>query len=235
LIETVWRAHSGRRGSFTSIAKSYWEIVVSRLDGKLCLYVRGPETQAMPLEITTDEAYVGIRFKLGSYIPHLPTVNRVDGHVVLPDATSQSFWLHGSAWEFPNYDNAEAFVDRLVRDGLLVREPVVDAALQGHLTGLALRTVQRRFLRATGLTLGSILQIERARHAMMLLQHGVPILNTVVQAGYTDQPSDPLSQTLDRTNTRPSASGESPSKSDQLAVVFVQDNFLLHRYHTGTV
>jgi hypothetical protein len=190
LIETVWQAHDGRPGSFVSTAKGYWEIVVSRLDGKPRLYVRGPETKATHLEITadTDTAYVGIRFKLGSYMPHLPTVNRVDGHVVLPNATSQSFWLHGSAWQFPSYNNAETFVDRLVRDGLLKREPIVDAALQGQLSSFVVRTVQRRFLRATGLTLGYILQIERARRAMTLLQQGVPILDTVTQAGYADQP-----------------------------------------------
>ncbi|MGQ0602501.1 MAG: helix-turn-helix domain-containing protein [Anaerolineales bacterium] len=159
-VETVWRAQCERVGSFTSIAKSYWEMVVSRLDGKLRLYVRGPETKATRMDITTDAEYVGIRFKLGSYLPHFPTVSRVDGLVILPEATSQSFWLHGSAWQFPNYDNAQVFIDRLVRAGLLVREPVVDEALQGQMTGLSLRTVQRRFLRAIGLTLGSIVQKE---------------------------------------------------------------------------
>ena len=39
----------------------------------------------------------------------------------LPEATSTSFWLSGSAWQFPTYENAETFVDRLVRDGLLVK------------------------------------------------------------------------------------------------------------------
>jgi AraC-like DNA-binding protein len=82
----------------------------------------------------------------------------------------------------------ETFVDRLVRDGLLVREPVVDAALQGQLSDLSLRSVQRRFLRATGLTHGAVCQIKRARKAAALLAEGVSILDTVDQAGYADQP-----------------------------------------------
>jgi AraC-like DNA-binding protein len=47
--------------------------------------------------------------------------------------------------------------------------------------------VQRRFVRATGLPLAVIRQIERARYATTLLQGGVPILETAARAGYADQ------------------------------------------------
>ncbi len=63
-------------------------------------------------------------------MPHLPLRNLVDGEMLLPEATSKSFWLNGCAWQFPDYENADTFVTRLVRESLLVREPVVDAALQ---------------------------------------------------------------------------------------------------------
>jgi AraC-like DNA-binding protein len=48
--------------------------------------------------------------------------------------------------------------------------------------------VQRRFLNATGLTHRAVRQIERAREAARLLARGTPILDTVVQLGYADQP-----------------------------------------------
>jgi AraC-like DNA-binding protein len=163
-------------------------MVVTRQKGKTYLTVRGPETKAMPAPVPEDAEFFGVIFKLGAFMPRLPARSFVDGEVNLPEAASQSFWLHGSAWQFPNFENANTFVDRLVRDGLLVREPVVEAALQGQLKDLSLRSVQRRFLRATGLTQGAILQIERARQAMTLLQQGVSILDTVGQAGYADQP-----------------------------------------------
>jgi hypothetical protein len=57
-----------------------------------------------------------------------------------------------------------------VRQGRLAREPVVDAALQGQLQDRELRTIQRRFLRATGLTQSAARQIERARYATHLLR-----------------------------------------------------------------
>ena len=48
--------------------------------------------------------------------------------------------------------------------------------------------MRRRFLRSTGLTHGTIQQIERAKKAASLLESGIPILDVVDQAGYADQP-----------------------------------------------
>ena len=187
-VERIWRAHTERAGSFNSIAASHWEMVVTRQYGKTTLTVRGPETKATPLHCSADGEWLGIRFKLGTVMPHLPASNLVDGDVNLPDAGSRSFWLHRSAWQFPDFENADTFVDRLVRDGLLVREPVVQAALQDQLKDLSLRTAQRHFLRTTGLTHSAVRQIERARYATTLLQQGLSILDVVYEAGYFDQP-----------------------------------------------
>jgi methylphosphotriester-DNA--protein-cysteine methyltransferase len=108
--------------------------------------------------------------------------------VILPEASSSKFWLNGSAWQFPTFENADTFVDRLVREGLLVHDPAVDAALQGQPPDLSPRMMQYRFLQATGLPHRTIDQIERARRALSLLQHGTSILDVVEEAGYSDQP-----------------------------------------------
>jgi AraC-like DNA-binding protein len=188
LIERFWRCHSERAGAFTSIAASHWEMVVTRRHGETFLTVRGPETRATSLDCPADGEWLGIRFRLGTVMPHLPASGLVDGGLNLPQASSRSFWLHGSAWEFPTYDNVDTFVARLVRKGLLVSEPVVETALAGELGERSLRTAQRHILRATGLTHSAIRQIERARSATVLLRQGVPILEVVHAAGYFDQP-----------------------------------------------
>ena len=187
-IDTVWRTRSERPGSFISRAVSRWEMVVTRQGGTSTLTVRGPETRAVPAPIPEDAEFCGIVFRLGTFLPHLPPGALVDRAVTLPDATRTSFWLQGAAWSFPDLENADTFVERLVRDGLLVRDPVVEAALRGHPTGWSARSVQRRVRRATGLTQCAIGQIERARAATALLEHGVSILDTVDRAGYVDQP-----------------------------------------------
>jgi AraC-like DNA-binding protein len=187
-VERIWRAHSERAGSFLSVAASHWEMVVTKQNGKTFLTVRGPETKATPLHCSADGEWLGIRFKLGTVMPYLPASHLVDGAVNLPDAGRRSFWLHRSAWQFPDYDNADTFVEQLVRDGLLIREPVVEAALQDQLKDLSLRTAQRHFLRTTGLTYSTVRQIERARYATTLLRQGRSILDVVYEAGYFDQP-----------------------------------------------
>jgi AraC-like DNA-binding protein len=171
-----------------SQAISTCEMVVMRYQGKTQITLRGPETKAMIADCPADAEFFGIQFKLGVHMPHLPTPSLVDRSANLPEASGKSFWLQGAAWEFPEYENADTFVERLMREGLLAHEPVVDAALEGHMSDLSLRSVQRRFLRATGLTYGMVRQIERARQAMALLERGVSILDTVDQAGYSDQP-----------------------------------------------
>ena len=150
--------------------------------------VTGPLTHLSTKAHRAGTEYIGIRFKVGTYMPHLPVANLVDRGMVLPQASSKSFWLYGSAWEFPTQENVDVFVERLARQEIVVREPLVTSALQGELPDVSSRSVQRRFLQATGLPQRSLYQIERAQQALALLQQGTSILDTVEQAGYFDQP-----------------------------------------------
>lgn len=188
-VERVWRSHSEGANPFLSIAVNHTEFVVSKLQGKVTMTLRGPETRATPIGNSPAEGeWIGILLKLGTFLPQLPTSRLVDGGLDLPTASSNSFWWGGSTWQFPDYENAETFVDWLVRDGLLVRDPVIEVALQGQPNDLTQRAVQYRFLQTTGLTQSTARQIERARYATLLLQQGISILDTIHQAGYYDQP-----------------------------------------------
>jgi len=170
------------------MAACHWEMVVSRYVGQTALTVRGPETQATSADCPADGEWFAIRFKLGTFMPLLRPGELRDRHdVTLPHATSRSFWLNGSAWEYPNFENAETFVQRLVQKGLIAVDPCVQDALRGYRPTLTSRTAQRRFLRATGITHSAIRQIERARHATILLQQGASILDAAFAAGYYDQ------------------------------------------------
>ena len=187
-VEKIWRAQSERTGDFLSVAASQWEMVVSTYQGQTTITVRGPETKATSTHVTlVGGEFFGIIFKYGAFMPHFPVSDLVDGDLDLPDASSKSFWLNGAAWQFPNYENADTFVDRLVRESLLDCDPIIGPVLRGEPQELSPRSIQRRVLQATGLTQGSIRQIERARYATLLLQQGVSILDTVEWAGYSDQ------------------------------------------------
>src|SRR5260370_11015538 len=171
-VERIWRAHSEGASPFLSIAESRSELVVTKHHGKLTLTVRGPETKATPLgDCPADSEWLGIRLKPGAFLLPLPARNLVDATVTLPHATSQSFWLGGSVWQFPDYDNADTFVAWLVREGLLLREPIVGEALQGRLKDLSLRSVHVRFLQATERTHIPARQIDRPPFPTSPLQH----------------------------------------------------------------
>ncbi len=189
LIESVWCTQSEDAGTFLSQASIGCQIVISReADQATTITLRGPETRASMADCSAHTTFLGINFRLGTFMPHLPAAQLVDNDIHLPGATRHSFWLKGATWEVPDFENVDTFIARLMREELLVHDPVVDAALQNQASTLSVRSVQRRFLRATGLTQGELYQIERAKQAALLLGRGVSILDTVDQAGYADQP-----------------------------------------------
>jgi hypothetical protein len=169
-------------------ADSNCYLFVMKRRGETSIAFGGPLTRVLPLPVLAETEWFGIRFKLGTFLPHLPPSEIVDDVAFLPEASSKSFWLHGSAWEYPTHENADTFIDRLVREGLLVRDPVIECAMQGEPNYLSPRALQRRFLKATGLTQSYVLRIERAQKAAALLQQDVSILDTMHEAGYFDQP-----------------------------------------------
>jgi hypothetical protein len=187
-VESIWHGIAEEDGHFTAPADARWELIVKRLDGKTSMIVSGQVTKAGGDSFQAGTEILSIKFKLGTFMSCVPTNNLQDRLIVLPEASSKSFWLNGSALHFPDYDNADTFVERLMRDDVLLYDPVVDAALQGQPQDWSVHTVRRRFLRATGFTQSTIRQIERARLAAGLLAQGVSILDTVYEAGYFDQP-----------------------------------------------
>lgn len=187
-VETVWRTTSERAGTFMSEAACNWELVITTVEGKTTIGARGPETRASAADFPADAEFFGITFKLGTFMPHLPLKALLDRQdATFPQASRSSFWLHGSVWERPTFENADVFVNRLIRQELLVRDPVVEAALQGRTLDISLRSLQYRFVQATGLPHKTIQQIERAGRAVALLEQGRPIVDTALELGYFDQ------------------------------------------------
>ena len=187
-IERVWRCHSERGGPFLAVASSHWEFVVSRVAGEITLTLHGPETQPREVFCPPNGEWFAIRFKAGTFMPGLPVSRLLNGNDVnLPGAFRNRFRLDGSAFEIPNFDNAEVFVERLIRRGLLTRDAAVAAALAGDDAALNARTAQRHFLHATGMSHASLKQIDRARHATVLLREGMSPGDVAADAGYFDQ------------------------------------------------
>jgi len=192
-VETITHGWTVSDGSSIRPAECHWHMVLISHNGSVQPLVVGPLTTAGVASWAEGAEIFWIKFKLGTFLPHLPAKRLLNGEMILPGASNKSFWLHGSAWQFPNYENADTFVDRLVHDDVLRFDPVVHAALQDQTQALpqqemSPRTVRHRCLRTTGLSQNYIRQIERAQRAAALLRQGISILDTVDEAGYFDQP-----------------------------------------------
>jgi hypothetical protein len=186
-VDRVWRARSVPASMFISTAASHWEIVIWRDVAGTHVTLRGPETRAAVMPIPLDAEFVGIQFRLGAFLPDLALPALVDRDLSIASATSGSLYLGGREWEIPGYDDVEALVGRLAGAGVLAADPIVGTAMQGGAMGLSPRSVERRVLRATGLSLGAIKQIERAHRATALLDTRVGIADVVAEVGYADQ------------------------------------------------
>lgn len=222
-VERVWCSHSEAAGWFVSIAESRAEIVVARHRGRVTVVVRGPETRATRVPYPADAEWLGIRFAPGVTVAPQPAWSLVDRKVVLPPASRGSFWFNGSAWRVPDFGSAETFVQRLVREDLLVMDPAVIAALHGDHSDSSRRTLQRRFLRATGLTQSMTRQIEQARYAVLLLQGGAPIPWAAQDAGYFDQSH--LTRSLQRFIGHTPAHLRDEERREQLSFLYKTNPF----------
>jgi len=212
LVSRTWQARSPADAWFLSVAATHWEMVVTRQGGVARLTVRGPETKATAVPIPQEAEFFGIQFSAGTFMPGLPPGPLVDRAVILPPVTERSFWLGGSAWELPSPDSADVFVDRLVRTGVLVHDPVAAEAVHRDVAGFSTRSLERRVARATGLSRGAARRIRRAERAVDLLSRGVAPSEVARRAGYADQPH--LTRSLRR------LAGQTPR---QIVVAGVQD------------
>lgn len=188
LIEAVLRGQTLGDGFDIRPADSGWHLVFVQHQGEMRPLIVGPWTTAGVTSWEAAAEILWVKLKPGVFMPHLPFTHLIDRETMLPSASGDNFWLKSAAWQPPTFDNVETFIQRLVHDEILVRDPLIEAVLQGQPHDLSMRTVRHRFLQATGMSQNQLFQIERAQKAADLLQQGVSILDTMFELDYYDQP-----------------------------------------------
>ncbi len=187
-MESVWTCRSEQISEMTSVASETWGLVFWEQEGRRHAAITGPESRTGTAAVPEGAGFVGIQFAVGTSLRTTAISGLVDSGVVLPDVTGRTFWFDGARRETPRPDDAEALVDRLVREGVVVRDPLVAATLRGAPPEVTERTLERRFRAATGLTRGAVRQIGRARTAALLLLSGETPGDVVAKLGYYDEP-----------------------------------------------
>ena len=187
-VRRIWRTHSVPEAAMISVAVPTWQMVfVQKSSGAQSIFVRGPDTAATTVEIPRDAKFLGIQFELGVFMPSLPLAGLTDNALSVPILSDRTCALLGDVVEIPSFDTADVFVNRLVRAGLLLRDVTVEQVLLRQPVALTDRSIQRRFVTATGLTYSAIRQMARADRAVDLLHRGVPIVDVVDREGFSDQ------------------------------------------------
>jgi AraC-like DNA-binding protein len=163
------------------------EFVTLRRQGSVRFMISGPATRAHAVAYKQGTEAVVIRLEPGVHLPLLPAAQLVDTDNFLPSAGKSSFSFNGSDVQTPTFDNADDFVNKLVRAGIIQRDALVAAVLASHAPKTSVRTTQRRFMNVTGLSPHTALQIQRADRTEQLLAQGMPLADAVYEGGYFDQ------------------------------------------------
>ena len=186
-IQTVTNWIIGDEDRIIAAPDGCWDLVVLKQDGKTLILLTGQTTRAVPLPFARGDVITTISFKASAFLSVIPAKAILDRGILLITSGSH-FQLASYVFEIPTFENAEGFAQRLMKNEHIYQDEVVEETLQGHSLAYSSRSIQRRFLRATGMTQNNFRQIQRARQAAVLLQNGVPSSEVALETGYADQP-----------------------------------------------
>ena len=96
-------------------------------------------------------------------------------------------------------DSFYAFVEKLLRRSIVEDNLFVASVVSGHPMAMSERTMQRHFLKTTGVTYKTFTQIERAQKALALLQQGRPAADLRIELWMIREDGEKLIKTV-RTN-----------------------------------
>lgn len=186
-VDKVWRATVSGKGEMLLQAKHSMDIIFARDATGVSSMVVGAATYATKIQYDETMEYVGISFMPGVYIPNISGYALTNTSKFLPQINPDMFELRGERVEIPTYSNVEMFVALLKNQGVLGMDTIVANALEGKPLVVSTRSMQRHFLKTTGLTYNFTQQIARARYAASLLETGSTIAAATYEAGYADQ------------------------------------------------
>ena len=164
-----------------------WDFAILTRDGHTSVLRTGLTTKAVTYEHQPGDEILTISFRASTFMPLMPGEDMRNEGVILPEIGKDRFWLGTDVLEIPNFGNADVFAQKLLRADIVQSNDIVASVLDGRPKAMSERTLQRHFLRTTGLTYKSFTQIERAQKAMALLQMGRPAADVAFALGFTDQ------------------------------------------------
>ena len=188
LVQSVSRTIFSQTGSLQFLPDQCWDITFIRNRHGLTVLRTGLTTRPVTYDFEPGDENFSIAFQPYAFMPILPGERMRDEGVVLDTAGPDRFLLDCDSFEIPRIDNVEDFVSRLLKREAVTSNTLVASITHGTPMAATERTMQRHFLKTTGLTLKTYHQIARARQALVLLRQGDAPAAVAAALGYADQP-----------------------------------------------
>lgn len=186
-VETITQGLTLSSGRVIRPAICTWHIVISKSSGCSRVFFVGPWTSSGYCTYPSDAEILWIQFKIGVYLPLISPKQMVNQETIMYEGSGRTFQLNGVRYQLPSFENAESFVQRLIRQNNLTVDPVVSAVMDNQKIDAAARTVRDRFVNITGQTQIHIRQLQRAQQAAAWLRDGMSILDVTFALQYSDQ------------------------------------------------
>ncbi len=163
-----------------------WDIVIIKQNDETQVLLTGAITRPIPLDFPAGTEVMNIAFR-PEIFHAIPATEMLNEGKFLPMFGKKAFTFGDSVLEIPTFDNAEAFVEKMLQAKLLQSDKLVSRFLDGRPMAASDRSVQRHFLQATGMTMKFMQQVLRAQAAEDMLKQGMRIADVAHNLGFTDQ------------------------------------------------
>lgn len=187
-VRSIVRTVFAGSGTVLMQPDGMWDIVFLRSRSGLQVLRTGLTTRPVEFGYADGDELLAVGFTASSYMPAMPGDQMRNKGVLLERIGSDRFRVGSDIFEVPRLDNAEDFVARLIKRDTIERNLLVESIVSGQPNAATERTMQRHFLRTTGLTMKAFDQIARAREAAELLRAGEQAATVAYALGYADQP-----------------------------------------------
>lgn len=174
--------------TFIVVPDGSWGLIVHRSVGATTAYLTGSTTGPVRVALQAGDEILSVSLAASTFSPDRSAADLLNTARLLSAADSRRVWWNRQhKIELPTMETADDFVAALVkREQLLVNEAVA-AVLAGHTPYMSPRTLQRHFMRTTGMTHNYWLQIQRAQKAVSALRLGKSLAQVAYESGYVDQ------------------------------------------------
>lgn len=188
LVDAVTHTVFSGNGATLMQPDGCWDFVIIKSSGRTMVLRTGLTTKAVEHVFADGDEILSITFKPSAFMPLMPGERMLDEGVLLETIGRDRFWLGTDVMEIPTLENVDGFIAKLLANQAVEDNDIVASVVAGQPKAMSERTMQRHFLKTTGLTYKTFSQIERAQKAIGLLQQGRPAADVAFALGYADQP-----------------------------------------------